>query len=114
MRRSAAKLPVHIAAIALEEGFDVNHRKTRIMYRSDRQSLTGIVINRKLNARRADFDRLKATLTNCARHGPASQNRERVRDFRAHLAGRIAHMQTLNGQRAERLQRIFESIRWEQ
>ena len=28
-----------------------------------------------------DFDRLKATLTNCVRLGPDSQNREGIRDF---------------------------------
>src|ERR1700726_4568906 len=31
---------------------------------------------------RADFHLLKAILTNCARHGPASQNRGGVPDFR--------------------------------
>jgi hypothetical protein len=113
MRRNAAKLPVHIAAIAIEEGFDVNHRKTRIMHTSDRQSLTGIVVNRRLNTRRADYDRLKAVLTNCASHGPKSQNLQGVSDFRAHLAGRIAYVRTLNPARAARLQSIFGTIAWE-
>jgi RNA-directed DNA polymerase len=112
MRRAAAKLPILIAAIALEEGFEVNHRKTRIMHASDRQSLTGIVVNRKLNPRRAEFDRLKALLTNCARRGATSQNRARVADFRAHLAGRVAYVETLNPTRGARLRTIFQSIAW--
>lgn len=41
-----------------------------------RQHLAGLVANQKVNVMRADFDRLKAILTNCARVGPASQNRE--------------------------------------
>lgn len=113
MRRNAAKLPVLIGAIALEEGFEVNHRKTRIMHASDRQSLTGIVVNRTPNPRRAEFDRLKAVLTNSARHGPRSQNRHGVADFRAHLAGRIAYVGSLNPARAARLRQIFHSIAWE-
>jgi len=40
------------------------------------------------NVVRADFDRLKATLTNCARLGPESQNREGHAEFRAHLESR--------------------------
>jgi hypothetical protein len=112
MRRVAAKLPVLIGAIALEEGFEVNHRKTRVMHASDRQSLTGIVINRKLNPRRVEFDRLKAVLTNCARRGATSQNRADIADFRAHLAGRVAYVETLNPARGARLRTIFESIAW--
>ena len=46
-----------------------------------RQVVTGVVVNSHPNLRRADFDNLKATLTNCIRHGPASQNRERAANF---------------------------------
>jgi RNA-directed DNA polymerase len=59
----------------------VHHRKTRIMRRGVRQYRAGLVVNRHLNVVRTDFDRLKATLTNCVRLGPDSQNREGIRDF---------------------------------
>jgi RNA-directed DNA polymerase len=84
------RFSVHIAAIALEEGFRVNHRKTRIMRQGVRQHLAGIVINQHMNVRRNDFDRLKAVLTNCVRLGPATQNRDAVREFKLHLEGKIA------------------------
>lgn len=113
MRRAVSKLPVLIAAIALEEGFEVNHRKTRVMHASARQMLTGIVVNRKPNASRAQFDRLKAMLTNCARHGARSQNREGIARFRAHLEGRVGYVETLNPARGARLRRIFDSIEWD-
>jgi hypothetical protein len=113
MRRSVAPISRLVAAIALEEGFEVNHRKTRPMHRSHRQRLTGIVVNERLNVPRDDFDRLKAILTNCARQGPASQNREDKRDFRAHLAGRIAHVASLNAARAAKLETIYRRIAWE-
>ncbi len=52
----------------------------------------GVVVNARTNVPRATFDRLKAVLTNCARHGPGDQNRDNHPDFRAHLTGRVAHV----------------------
>jgi hypothetical protein len=77
-----------------------------------RQHLVGLVANRQVNIVRADFDRLKATLTNCVRHGPASQNREMHTSFQEHLRGRVAFMEMINPAKGERLRRIFDQIRW--
>lgn len=101
-----------IGAIALDEGFRINHRKTRLATRAARQALTGIVVNARPNLARGEFDRLKATLYNCVRHGPSSQNRAGVADFRAHLQGRLAHARWINPDRAERLQRLWRQIDW--
>jgi RNA-directed DNA polymerase len=86
---AAARFSIHAAAIALEEGFAVNHRKTRIMRQGVRQQLAGVVVNRKLNLRRADLELLEAVLFNCVRLGPASQNRAAHPNFRAHLEGSV-------------------------
>jgi hypothetical protein len=110
--RCVARFAIHAAAILLEEGFEVNHRKTRVMRRGVRQHLAGVVTNEHVNVVRADFDRLKATLTNCVRHGPASQNREGHANFRAHMAGRISFVEMLNPQKGARLKKIFEQISW--
>ncbi len=101
------------AAIVLEEGFSVHHRKTRIMRHSVRQHLAGLVINERLNTRRSDFDLLKAILTNCVRHGPQSQNRQAHPYFREHLAGRISFMESIHAGRGKRLRTIFDQIEWE-
>ncbi len=77
-----------------------------------RQRAAGVVINQKINIARNDYDQLKAILCNCVRHGPHSQNRAGVADFRAHLAGRVAHVARLNPQRGDRLTRLFERIVW--
>ena len=107
------RFATHVAAVLLEEGFVVNFRKTRIMRQGVRQQLVGLVANRRMNVMRADFDRLKATLTNCARQGPASQNRGAHPQFRSHLDGRIAFVESINPPKGARLRRIFEQIRWE-
>jgi hypothetical protein len=110
--RAADRFHVQVAAIALEEGFRVNTRKTRLMREGTRQQVTGVVINRHPNIARDDYDKLKATLTNCVRHGPASQNRDGRADFRAYLAGRISYVKMVNAQRAARLQRLADAIVW--
>jgi hypothetical protein len=112
LRRQIAKVSALVTEIAAEEGFGVNHRKTRFMHRSQRQLLTGVVVNEKPNVRRQDVDRLKAVLTNCMRHGPASQNREGLSDFEAHLSGRIAHVASLNRAHGTKLRGLFQQIDW--
>jgi hypothetical protein len=103
----------NVAAIVFEEGFAVHHRKTRLMRQGARQYLAGLVVNQSPNVVRADFDRLKAILTNCVRHGPESQNREAHPSFRSHLEGRVGFVETINPAKGKRLRRIFKEIQWQ-
>ena len=111
--RGVERFSLHVAAVLLEEGFRVHHRKTRIMRQGVRQHIAGLVMNQKLNLMRPDFDLLKATLTNCVRMGPLSQNRNQHPDFRAHLEGRVAYAAQVNPQRAARLRSMLSRIDWE-
>jgi hypothetical protein len=111
--RSAERFATLVAAILMEEGFAVQHRKTRIMRPSVRQHLAGLVINQHLNVRRSDFDLLKAILTNCIRHRPETQNREGHPHFRQHLEGRISFVESIHPGKGRRLRSIFEKIEWE-
>jgi RNA-directed DNA polymerase len=106
------RFAAHVAAILREEGFAVNHRKTRVMRRGVRQYLAGVVTNEHVNIVRADFDRLKATLTNCVHHGPQTQNRDGHPAFRSHLQGRVAFVEMINARKGARLRKIFEKIQW--
>lgn len=101
-----------VKRIAEDEGYALNDRKTRIMQRGGRQSVTGLVVNDHLNLARADYDALKATLHNCRKHGPAGENRAAHPDFRRHLEGRIVWLEIINRHRGEKLRRIFEEISW--
>ncbi|HKV81294.1 MAG TPA: reverse transcriptase family protein [Candidatus Sulfotelmatobacter sp.] len=107
------RFSVSVAAILQGEGLQVNHRKTRVMRQGVRQHLAGLVTNEKVNIVRRDFDQLKAVLTNCVRHGPESQNRERRPDFRSHLQGKVSFVAMINLAKGTRLRNIFERIRWE-
>lgn len=102
-----------VETIVGEEGFALNLAKSRVMHRGTQQRVTGIVVNAHCNIARTEFDRLKAILHNCVRHGPSGQNRAGVADFRRHLDGRIAWVAQVNPHRAEKLRRDFDRIVWE-
>jgi RNA-directed DNA polymerase len=110
--RIAERFSTNVAAILQEEGLTVHHRKTRIMRSGVRQYLAGTVVNRHLNIPRPDYDRLKAILTNCLRHGPATQNHDAHPDFRQHLEGRISFVKMVNPAKATRLHKLFDQVNW--
>ena len=110
--RSIKRFRIHVAATILEEGFRLQDRKTRIMRRGVRQRLVGLVVNEHLNIPRADFDRLKATLTNCIRLGPNSQNRSGHPDFHGHLDGRVSYVEMVDPQRGRKLRALLDQIVW--
>jgi len=110
--RAVQRFALHVCATVMQEGFAVHHRKTRIMRQGVRQRLAGIVVNERLNVIRADYDRLKATLTNCIRFGAETQNRSNRQDFRAHLLGRVSAVAMVNSTRGQQLYDLFEQIKW--
>ena len=101
-----------VKSIIRQERFVVNERKLRIVRNCQRQTVTGVVVNERINVSRQEFDRLKATLHNCVQHGPQSQNQDDHENFASHLRGRIAHVMQLNANRGAKLMSLYEKIRW--
>jgi hypothetical protein len=99
-------------AVVTEEGFAIQHRKTRVMRASTRQELCGVVVNAGTSVQRRELERLEAILVSCARHGPEAQNREHHPDFRAHLAGRVAWVAQVAPHKARRLTEWLARIEW--
>ena len=112
MARGAERLIKLVRKIVETEGLALNEKKTRVMRQGRQQRVTGVVVNDQTNVSRRDFDRLKAILHNCIKHGPHGQNRENVPDFEQHLRGRIAHVSHIGPERGRKLMRMFEQIRW--
>ncbi len=110
--RNAARYAAQASAIALDEGWRVQHHKTRVMRAGRRQQLAGIVVNERLSIARASYDQLKATLTNCVRHGPTDQNRDGHPDFRAYVRGRVGWVTSINATQGNRLRDILDRINW--
>ncbi|MCF6228504.1 MAG: reverse transcriptase family protein [Planctomycetes bacterium] len=94
------------------EGFVVNENKTRIMRRGSQQRVTGVVVNEKTNLPRREFDKIKAIIHNCIKHGPATQNHAQHENFKEHLRGRVAHAQHIGPERGQKLKAMFDSIVW--
>lgn len=101
-----------VGAIAMSEGFFIRARKTRVLWRHACQRAAGVVFNAHPNFPRVEFDRLKATLCNAIRHGPASQNLAGHEAFREHLQGRISYVRMLNPRRGEKLRALYDRIDW--
>lgn len=100
------------AEIARDERFHVAGAKTRVRRRHERQLVCGIVVNERLNAPRAEYDRLKAILHDAERHGATAANRGGHADLRAHLLGRIAWVASLNPDRGARLRERLDRVSW--
>jgi hypothetical protein len=110
--RTADRFSNLVAGIALDCGFRVNHRKTRVMRQGARQRVTGLVVNAHAAISRADFDRIKATLHNCARFGPDSQNTAGHASWRAHLEGVVAWVSHVQPARGAKLRAMLDAIAW--
>ncbi len=108
----ADRIEARIGGFALDEGFALNHRKTRRVTRARRQQVCNIVVNERPNLPRDEFDRLKAQLHRCATLGPATQNRDGHPQWEQHLRGRVAWAEQLNPQKAPRLRRLLDQIDW--
>jgi RNA-directed DNA polymerase len=112
LRRAADTVAAAVAEIARDEGFHVNDAKRRLATRAGSQRVCGIVVNERPNLSRREYDRLKAVLHDAALHGPAAANRAGVPDFRAHLQGRVAWLESLNPPRGARLRARLDAIEW--
>lgn len=101
-----------VGQIVRQERFRLNAGKRKILRSSGRLVVTGVVVNEKINVSRREFDRLKAVLTNCVRHGALGQNKGGHPHFAAHLRGRIAQVTQLNPARGARLLAVYNQIDW--
>jgi RNA-directed DNA polymerase len=110
---AATTIVARIGAIAADEGFALNYRKTRVMTAAGRQRITGLIVNDKLGVPRREVERLRAILHNCVKTSPSDQNREGLADFRAHLLGRISWVTSIDSAKGTRLRAVFDRIRWD-
>ena len=112
LARCSNRLQIFVAAIAHHEGFEIRRRKTRVMNQNSSQQIAGVLLNEHPNIPRVEYDRMRAVLHNCLKHGPETQNRSNHPRFRDHLLGRIAYWSTICPHRAQKLKTMFDRIRW--
>jgi RNA-directed DNA polymerase len=95
--------------ICHQEGFFVNQGKFRVIRASQRQLVTGIVVNDELRIPREERRRFRAMLHNCRRHGLASQARGRE-DFAAYLRGFACYVHMVHPDEGAELLRQVEEL----
>lgn len=111
---AGARLTPWVEAIVRDEGFSLNAAKTRVMRASQRQTLTGVVVNQGLNVPRERYELLKATLHRCRTRGPvhAAREGESIQSLAARLRGEISWVESVHPGRGEKLRRAFASVEW--
>ncbi len=96
-------LMARVRHIAGEEGFRINSKKTRVLRRNTAQTVTGVVVNEKVNLSRRELRRLRAILHQAAKTGLEAQNRDEQPHFAAWLRGKIAYVRMVRPDLAEKL-----------
>jgi len=103
-------LLARVRHIAQDEGFAVNETKTRVLRQSNRQLVTGVVVNDRRGIDRTTVRRLRAILHRARFEGLPAQNREKIPHFQAWLGGMIAYVHMVNPQQAKPLREAFEKL----
>ena len=99
---AVGKLLRGVRMVVAAEGFAEHASKTHVMRQGRRQEVTGVTVNTRTTLDRRQRRELRAILHNAARHGLASQNRDKRPDFAAYLRGRVAFVCMVDPERAER------------
>lgn len=103
-------LLARVRHIVANENLTVNESKTRVQRPNARQSVTGIVVNKRPNVPRRTTKRLRAILHQAKKDGLAAQNREQRDNFADWLGGMISYVQMVNPEKGRRLRESFKAV----
>lgn len=111
-----------IEKIINEYGFKIKSEKTSCKKNHEKQKVTGIIVNKKLNIDGAEFKDLRAKIHICYKYGALTfvgkiiNKKGEILDtkdkVRKHLAGRLSYCNKLNPDRFKKIKQKFESIDW--
>lgn len=107
--RSLGRIAWWIDQICGQEGFRENAAKRRYLRPSNRQQVTGVVVNAGLHVPREVRRRLRAILHNCRRDGLEAQTRGRPY-FAAYLRGWAAYVKMIDPTLGARLHAEVEEV----
>lgn len=95
--------------ICHQEGFFINQKKFRVIRASQRQLVTGIVVNEELRVPREERRRFRAILHNCKTKGVKSQARGK-KGFADYLRGFASYIHMVHPEEGAELLREVEEI----
>jgi retron-type reverse transcriptase len=105
-----AYLLARVRHIAVDEGFAVNEKKTRVLRRNASQQVTGIVVNRRPGVPRKVVRRVRAILHRARTEGLAAQNREQHPHFEAWVHGMVAYISMVNPDQGQSLRDALAQV----
>lgn len=105
-----AWLLARLRHVTADEAFTVNEKKTRVQRPNSRQTVTGVVVNRRPNVPRDIVRRLRAILHHAKTEGLAAQNRENHEHFEAWVSGMISYINMVNPEQGKKLKAQFDGL----
>ena len=85
-----------ISKIISDEGFVVNQKKTRIMRKSNRQIVTGLLVNDGVRLSKKDLRRFRAFFHNCKIKGTEKVSIEIGKDSMAVAKGYLSYVNIIS------------------
>jgi RNA-directed DNA polymerase len=114
--RHLASVLARVQAIVSHEGFAVHPAKTRVIRRSRRQDVTGVVVNSKPNVSRQELKRFRATLYQLEKDGPVGKRWGHSQDVIASIQGYANFVFMVNPEKGaefqQRVRSIVEKYNW--
>lgn len=92
-----------ISSVIADEGFVVNGEKTRIMRAPNRQTVTGLLVNRDVGLTRKDLRRIRAFLHRCSYQGLDVVSAEIEKDAESVARGYLAYARMISESTFEKL-----------
>lgn len=91
-----------ISRIISDEGFQVNQKKTRIMRKSSRQIVTGLLVNDGVRLTKRDLHRFRAFFHNCKTKGIEKVSNEIGKDAISFARGYLAYVNMISPSEANK------------
>jgi retron-type reverse transcriptase len=104
-----------IGQMVLSCGYELATEKTRFYSSSERQIVTGLVVNNRLRPTKEFVRGLKAKVRFCLEFGAqlsAEMNGISVRRLREQINGLVSHVRHVDPELGERLRRMLYGIKW--
>jgi len=99
-----------IRYVATQEGFEVHPEKTRVLRGSQRQEVTGLVVNERVNVSRTLLRRFRAVLFQIERDGPAGKHWGNSSDVIASIEGFANFVAMVDAEKGARFQQQVRDI----
>lgn len=105
-----------ITQIIQEERFQVNEKKTRYSYYFQRQEVTGLIVNEKVNIPKEYLRELDKEIYYCKKFGVSSHlkwTENHKSFFKEHMYGKAYFINMINKEMGQKILNELDSILWE-